>query len=165
MAGAGNPIRGQERAALVDDLANRVPHEVLVERYGYKHIQSVKDFSARNAAEIAGRRQVLEGALADETKHLWVADKVKVAERYQDAIDDLYADFQTTEDLKLKSRFARDLAPLLHAVGDLYGHFVARSKIDLELSKASLADFDEVVMDEDGVLHAVAGTQHDESRG
>jgi hypothetical protein len=92
-------IRGQERADLVDALARaEETHEQLAERFGGRHKQAISQFASRNKAEIQGRRQVLHGALAEETKHLWVADKVKVAERYQDTIDDLYADFQATED-------------------------------------------------------------------
>lgn len=159
-------IRGQERADLVDDLAQGdQTHEQLAEKYGGRHVQAIKQFAVRNRAEIQGRRQVLHGALAEETKHLWVADKVKVAERYQDTIDDLYADFQATEDPRMKSRFARDLAPLLHAAADLYGLFPMRSRIDVEVTKGSLADFDEVILDENGQFHAVSGTQHVEPNG
>jgi hypothetical protein len=69
-------------------------------------------------------------------------------------------DFQNTEDPRLKSRFARDLAPLLHAAGDLYGHFPMRSRVDVEVTKGSITDFDEVVLDDAGAIHAVSGTQH-----
>jgi hypothetical protein len=65
----------------------------------------------------------------------------------------------------MKSRFARDLAPLLHAAADLYGHFPMRSRIDVEVTKSALASFDEVIVDENGNFHAVAGTQHSESSG
>jgi hypothetical protein len=65
----------------------------------------------------------------------------------------------------MKSRFARDLAPLLHAAADLYGLFPMRSRIDVEVTKASLADFDGVILDDNGQFHAVAGTQHRESSG
>ena len=98
---------------------------------------------------------MLHGALAEETTHLWVADKVKVAERYQDTIDDLYADFQATEDPRMKSRFARDLAPLLHAAADLYGLFPMRSRIDVEVTANPFDGVDRFVETEDGVLHVV----------
>jgi hypothetical protein len=147
-------IRGQERADLVDDLARGdLPHEQLATKYG-RTLQTIREFSARNSAEIQGRRQVLQGALAEETKHLWVADKVKVAERYQDTIDDLYADFQDTEDLRLKSRLARDLAPLMHAAADLYGLFPMRSKVDLDV-KSPFRLGDVLAFGQDGQLHEV----------
>jgi len=54
---------------------------------------------------------------------------------------------------------------LLHAAADLYGHFPMRSRIDVEVTKSALASFDEVIVDENGNFHAVAGTQHSESSG
>jgi hypothetical protein len=40
-----------------------------------------------------------------------------------------------------------------------------RSRIDVEVTKGSLADFDEVILDENGQFHAVSGTQHVEPNG
>jgi hypothetical protein len=147
-------IRGQERAELIDDLARGERNlEQLAESYGRTY-QTVKEFSARNSAEIQGRRQVLQGALAEETQPLWVADKVKVAERYQDTIDDLYAWYQNTDDGRLKSRFARDLAPLMHAAADLYGHFPMRSRVDLDV-KSPFKLGEVMAFGADGQLHEV----------
>jgi hypothetical protein len=46
----------------------------LAVKYGRSH-QAIKQFSARNAAEIAGRRQVLLGEVDAEAANLWVSDK------------------------------------------------------------------------------------------
>jgi hypothetical protein len=147
-------IRGQERADLVDDLAQGdLLHEQLAAKYG-RTLQTIREFSARNHAEIQGRRRELHGALAEESTHRWVADKGKLSDRYQDMIDELTAELQDTEDLRLKSRLARDIAPLLHAVGDLHGLFPMRSRVDLDV-KTPFRLGDVLAFGRDGQLHEV----------
>ena len=88
-------IRGEERHALVEDLAlARQTQAELAVKYGRSH-QAVKQFSARNAAEITSRRRVLQGELATETDHLWVAGKTARIAWYQKLIEDLDSHCQT----------------------------------------------------------------------
>jgi hypothetical protein len=75
-------IRGEERLALIENLALKGDTQAaLADKYGRSH-QAIKQFSARNSAEIAQRRQVLLGEVAGEASRMWVSDKkIRIAWR------------------------------------------------------------------------------------
>jgi hypothetical protein len=124
-------IRGQERADLVDDLAQKsLTHAELATKYS-RHVQTISQFSARNSSEIAGRRGVLQGELASETTHLWVADKTARIAWYQKMIEDLDGYLADDElDLSVRHRYTREVASMLRAVTEEKGEL--RSTVEVE---------------------------------
>ena len=125
-------IRGEERLALVEDLAlAKQTHAELAAKYGRSH-QAVKQFSARNAAEIAIRRQVLLGEVDAEGAHLWVSDKVTRRAWRQKLIEDLEIRLADEGlDPRLRSRYTRDIDMLLHRVAEEKGELPTRITVEL----------------------------------
>ena len=73
-------IRGEERIALVDDLARGDrTHAQLAEEYG-RSPDAIHQFASRNSAEIARRRAVLQGELGAETAEKWIRDKAQLVD-------------------------------------------------------------------------------------
>jgi hypothetical protein len=102
----------------------------LAAKYGRSH-QAVKQFSARNAAEIATRRQVLLGEVDAEGAHLWVSDKV-TRRAAPELIEDLEIRLADEGlDPRLRSRYTRDIDMLLHRVAEEKGELPTRSTVEL----------------------------------
>jgi hypothetical protein len=107
-------IRGEERLALVEDLALKKPHAELAEKYG-KSVPAINQFSQRNAPEIATRRQVLLAQVDAEAAHLWISDKVTRRAWRQKMIEDMEVALADPDlDWRQRSRYNRDIAMLLH---------------------------------------------------
>lgn len=126
-------IRGEERHALVEDLAlAELTQAEIAMKYGRAHI-TIKQFRARNAAEIAGRRRVLQGELATATDHLWIADKVTRIAWCQKLCEDLDSYLADPDlDLRVRHRYTREVASILHQASELLGELPTRSTIEVE---------------------------------
>jgi hypothetical protein len=66
----------------------------LADKYG-RHVQAITQFSARSSAEIAHRRQVLQGELSAETAQLWITDKVTRAAWHQKLAEEFDGHFDS----------------------------------------------------------------------
>jgi hypothetical protein len=74
---------------------------------------------------------VLQGELASETTHLWVADKVTRIAWYQKLIEDLDSYLADPElDLRLRHRYTNDVASMLKAVAEEKGELPTRVQLD-----------------------------------
>jgi hypothetical protein len=133
------PIRGEDRLALVEDLAlGKLTGAQLAEKWGRSH-QAIKQFSARNSAEIASRRRVLLGEVDAEAAHAWVANKVARIDWYQKLIEDLEIRLADEDlDPRVRSRFTRDVAQLLRAVAEEKGEL--RTQIELDAGPRVISD-------------------------
>ena len=125
------PIRGEERLALVEALAlAKKTHVDLAAEFG-RTLQAIHQFSARNAAEIASRREVLLGDVDAETAHSWVAKKAARIDWYQKLIEDLEIRLADEDlDPRVRSRFTRDVAQLLRSVAEEKGEL--RTQLEVE---------------------------------
>jgi hypothetical protein len=94
-------------------------------------VQAIHQFSARNSAEIATRRQVLLGEVDAEAAHLWVADKTTRIAWLQKLIEDLDSHLSDPDlDLRLRSRYTREVASMLKAVAEEKGELPTRVQLD-----------------------------------
>jgi hypothetical protein len=159
-------IRGPQRVALVLDLAsNEFTHEALATKYG-RSLQAVKEFSARNAAEIQEARNAINEDVAEGLRGVPVAiraNRIKWLDEYRLDCEAALQDPGLTPGQRI--RYINTVAKLLHQIAEQLGDLPSRSQVQLEISKASLADFDEIILDDDGQFHAVAGTQHTKPHG
>ena len=93
-----------------------------------RSLQTIRQFSARNKAEIAGRRRVLQGELASETSHLWMADGVTKIAWYEKLAEDLDGYLADPDlDLRVRHRYTLAVATLLHKAAELLGQLPTRS--------------------------------------
>ena len=126
-------IRGEERIALVEALAlGEETHEALASRFG-RSVQAIHQFSARNSAEIATRRQALLGEVDAEAAHLWISDRVTRRAWRQKLIDDMEAALEDPDlDWRQRSRYNRDIAMLLRQVDEEKGELPTRVALQVE---------------------------------
>jgi hypothetical protein len=102
----------------------------LADKWGRTH-QTIKQFSARNSAEVASRRQVLLGEVDAEAAHLWVSDKTRRIACLQKWIEDLDTRLADEElDLRVRSRLTRDAAQLLRSVAEEKGELRSIVEVD-----------------------------------
>jgi len=102
----------------------------LGEKYGRSE-QAIRQFSARNAAEIAIRRQALLGEVDIEAAHLWVSNKaIRIAQRQKlaEGLERHLADDDL--DPKLVVRLTGEYNALLRAVAEEKSEL--RTQISLE---------------------------------
>ena len=153
------PIRGEERAGLVNDLAlKELSHEQLAVKYE-RSLDAIRRFSCRNSAEIAGRRAVLDGTANGEATHLWTADKNRVRERLQDVADGQWARLEDPElDDRLRIRLEREHRATLHELNEMGGFLTQRSQVEVSGAGGleALLSSDVIAVDSDGKWHAVA---------
>ncbi len=139
----------------VEDLAlGELTHVQLAEKYG-RIAQAVHQFSARNHAEIATRRQALLGEVNAEASHLWISDQARVKARMQDSLDLLWS-FVEDDDLdsRVRLRYHRQHDSLLHQINELSGWLPPRtSKVEIS---SSMPLGKRLVMSPDGQFHEVA---------
>ena len=126
-------IRGEERLALIEDLALKdLTLPASAAKYN-RHRQSIAQFSARNSAEIATRRQTLLGEVDAEAAHLWISDRVTRRAWRQKLIDDMEAALEDPElDWRQRSRYSRDIAMLLRQVDEEKGELPTRVALQVE---------------------------------
>jgi hypothetical protein len=149
-------IWGQERVDLVEDLARGERHAAVAEKYG-RSLQAVHQFSARNSAEIAGRRRELQGELNVETAQQWVSDKAQLKDLYRKHYEDLDVRLSDPDlDDRLLVRLTREATSILHKVSDLMGWLPQRVAIE---SDKPLLSYEIVGLDMDKVF-AEGGRQH-----
>jgi hypothetical protein len=73
-------LRGQDRIDLLNDLAlGELSHQRIADKYG-RVLQTIREWSARNHAEIAGRRREMNGELASDLVHVRTASKARCVE-------------------------------------------------------------------------------------
>ena len=115
----------------MNDLAlGELTHAEAATKYR-RTLQAVHQFSARNHAEIATRRQALLGEVDIEAVHLWVSNKViRIAHRQKlaEGLERYLADDDL--DPKLIVRLTREYNALLRAVAEEKGEL--RSTVELE---------------------------------
>jgi hypothetical protein len=163
MAANGTPdIRGEQRTELIQDLARGVAHALLAEKYS-RHIQAIKQFSARNAGEVAVVQAGINKSLHERLAEVPIADKARRIAVDQLLRDDLLDRLEDSSlDARLRNHYTKTIMALQRAVAEEMGDL--RTAVDLTTTK-SLADFDEIVLDEGGQFHAVSGTQHNAPNG
>jgi hypothetical protein len=150
-------IRGEERHALVEDLALGDLTQADLATKFERHPQTIAQFSARNAAEIAGRRRALQGELATETDHLWVADKTARIAWRQKLAEDLDGYLSDPDlDRRLRVRYVREINSLLRNVAEEKGELPTRSHAEVEIS-SSIPLGNRLIMTPDGQFHELAG--------
>jgi hypothetical protein len=127
-------IRGEERIALVDDLARGDrTHAQLAEEYG-RSPDAIHQFASRNSAEIARRRAVLQGELGAETAEKSIRYKAQLVDLYQKHYEDLEAalsDPALSDNVRL--RYIREADALLHRVSELMGWLPSRTQVQLDM--------------------------------
>jgi hypothetical protein len=130
-------IRGEERLALVEDLALKdLTLPAIATKYG-RHPQTIAQFSARNSAEVATRRQTLLGEVDAEAAHLWISDRVTRRAWRQKLIDDMEAALEDPDlDWRQRSRYSRDIAMLLRQVDEEKGELPTRMAVRLDTGPA-----------------------------
>ena len=132
-------LSGEERRSRIEDLARgNHSQEELAEKYGIT-LQTMREFSARNADEIAARKAELQGELNAATVHLWVSEKAEILAYYKMMLDQLRPKLTDSGlDDRVRSRFNRDAKALLHDCSELEGLLQARSRVELEVTNAEL---------------------------
>jgi hypothetical protein len=160
-AGTGTPhIKGERRAELIHDLAQgSLSHAELAGKFD-RHPQAIAQFAVRNRGEIAVIQAGTNKALHERLAEVPIADKARRVAVYQLLRDDLLG---RLEDAGLpdvdRNRYTKTAMSLQRAVAEELGDL--RTTVDLAVSK-SLADFDEVILDDEGKFHAVHGTKHND---
>jgi hypothetical protein len=92
-----------------------------------------------------------------------IADKALRVANYQLLRDDLMDRLESGDlDAGTHNRLVKTVAMLNRNAAEEMGDL--RTTVDLTTTR-SLADFDEVILDEDGNFHAVAGTEHNAVSG
>jgi hypothetical protein len=165
MAASGKPdIRGERRSELIWDLAQgELTHAQLASKYD-RHVQAIAQFAVRNRGEIAVVQAGTNKALHERLAEIPIADKARRIAVDQVLRDDLLSRLEDSDlDARLRNHYTKTIMALQRAVAEEMGDL--RTTVDLAVTKAALTDFDEVVLDADGQLHAVSGTQHNESSG
>jgi len=103
----------------------------LADEFGITH-QTMKEFSARHAGEIAARKAELQGELNAETAHLWVSDKAEIMAYYQLLLDRLKPLLTDPNlDDRSRSRFDRDAKALLRDCSELNGDLKHQVQMDM----------------------------------
>ena len=149
------PIRGEDRQALVEALAlAEKTYPELAAEFG-RTVQAVHQFSARNHAEIATRRQTLLGQVDAEGAHLWVSHRVVRRAWRQKLLEDIEARLADPDlDDRQRSRLIRDAAMLLHQVDEEKGELPPRtSKVEI---RSLMPLGSRLVMTDDGQFHEMA---------
>jgi hypothetical protein len=165
MAAIGKPnIRGERRSELIWDLASgALTHHELAAKYD-RHVQAIAQFAVRNRGEIAVVEAGNNKALHERLAEIPIADKARRIAVDQVLRDDLLSRLEDSDlDARLRNHYTKTIMALQRAVAEDLGDL--RTTVDLAVTKGSILDYDEVVLDADGQLHAVSGTQHDEPRG
>jgi PAS domain-containing protein len=165
MAATGKPdIRGERRSELIWDLAQgSLTHAELATKYD-RHVQAIAQFAVRNRGEIAVVQAGNNRALHERLAEIPIADKARRIAVDQVLRDDLLSRLEDSDlDARLRNHYTKTIMALQRAVAEEMGDL--RTTVDLTTTKGSLTDFDEVILDENGQFHAVAGTQHHESSG
>jgi hypothetical protein len=128
-----------------------------------RHVQAIAQFAVRNRGEIAVIQAGNNKALHERLAEVPIADKARRIAVYQLLRDDMLDRLDGQMDDRLRNHYVKTTAMLQRAVAEELGDL--RSTVDVAVTK-SLADFDEVILDENGQFHAVAGTRHsDEPNG
>ena len=116
----GKYIRGHQRAQLVRDLALGVlNYEEIADKYGRAH-QTVKEFAARNKAEIAR----VKAEYGSELSVLWVANKFNRMATLQQYLEDIHRNWESPDmdadqwlrSIQVCQKILRDVA---EEIGDL----------------------------------------------
>jgi hypothetical protein len=117
-----------------------------------RSLDALKQFSSRNHAEVAVRRQALLGEVDVEAAHLWVSSKAnRIAHRQKllEGLERLLAD--EALDPRLVPRMTREYNALLRAVAEEKGEL--RTQVEV---RSLMPLGNRLVMTDDGQFHEVA---------
>lgn len=153
-------IRGEQREALLNDLARAdLTHHQLAEKYG-KHVQTIAQFAVRNKAEWMVIRSDRNRALHERLADIGIADQGRrVAVNgllRDDLLDQLESDDLSIAD---RVRMTKAAMALNRAVAEELGDL--KSRLDVSVSKTVLDDYREFVIGPDGTFHPLAGSNAD----
>jgi len=145
-------IRGSLRAELVRDLAlGELTHEQLAEKYD-RHPQAITNFSSRNKDEIRRARQVQ----SDEYQGLGYAEKWERLAFREQMLRDIEARLEDPDlSHTQRNRYSVTADKLLRSIAEERGQLYARSQLEVSMTGNPFANFDEVIVDDDGQIHPV----------
>jgi hypothetical protein len=145
-------IRGSLRAELIRRLAiGDETHEALSVEFG-RSAQTIHNFASRNKDEIRRAKQVQ----SDEYQGLGYAEKWERLAFREQLLLDIEARLEDPDlSHTQRNRYSVTADKLLRSIAEERGQLYARSQLEVAMTRNPFANFDEVIVDDDGQIHPV----------